>query len=188
MYASGLADEKLVKEYCSQVLGWTVRDSTREENVFQDIDAWVNGKPVSIKAEHSGLKYGNIYFELAQHLTEFQDCQESARILDRKELTVSHVRDLVELGSWEYSWFYNSKANYYFILQGDILRIYSKADLQKHIQDIGFSHLRPLTQRRKDYQGGTFRYCNAICGFLPITAVRHQTLTNVRRDLTTRKS
>lgn len=172
VYAAGLADEKLVKSFLRSK-GLIVTEPTQHQDRFEDTDAFINGVPISIKAEHSGLKYGNICFELAQHLTEFQDCPQSKAILNTKDLTLDHLDHLITTGSWETSWYQRGKAVLYYIYQGDELHIYKKADIVAHVASHGWLRLRPLTKMRSSYLGGDYRYCNAICAYLDTNAVPH---------------
>jgi hypothetical protein len=56
---------------------------------------------------------------------------------------------------------------------GDTLRIYEKTDVQEYIAANGFLRIRPLSFKRKAYQGGSYRYCNSLCGYLPTDAVKN---------------
>lgn len=145
-YNKGLADERLVIEFMIQQ-GFEVTKSTDDENKIKDIDCYIDGIPTSIKAQHKGIKYNNIYFELEQQLTSTKN--------------------------WVKSWYYNSKAEQYLILQGGTLRLYKKADIQKHATEIGWSHTRQLSSSVKSTQGGSYRYCDAKLGFLKPTDVQH---------------
>lgn len=145
-YKQGLADERLVIEFMKQQ-GFEVTDSTDNENKTKDIDCYIDGIPTSIKAQHKGLKYNNIYFELEQQLTSTKN--------------------------WVPSWYYTSRAEQYLILQGNTLRLYKKDDIKKHATEIGWSHTRRLSPEAKSTQGGSYRYCDARLGFLKPTDVEH---------------
>lgn len=179
VYAKGLKDERVVKEFL-KVIGKVVTSSTADEDRFQDIDCYVNGVAASIKAQHSGAQYQNIGFELAQHLTAFQECPTSKTILSRRDSTVADVDRLVASGSWERSWWDKGTAAEYYIYQGNRLYVYQKADIVRHVEAHGWLRLRSLSWSRKSYQGGTYRYCNAICGYLDVDAVAHKTYKIVR--------
>lgn len=172
VYASGLADERFVKEFLSSK-GLKVDEPTKEQDRMEDTDAFVNGVAISIKAQHSGLKYGNICFELAQHLTTHQDCMLTRVTLADKALTVANIDQLIAAGSWESSWYANGKAVLYYIYQGDQLHIYKKADIVAHVAAHGWLRIRPLTKMRSSYLGGSYRYCNAVCGYIDTLAVPH---------------
>ena len=172
VYAAGLSDERLVKEFLKSK-GLVVTEPTREQDMFEDTDAFVNGVAISIKAMHSGYKYGNICFELAQHLTQHQDCVTSKAILRNKDLNVKDIARLVESGSWETSWYDKGKAVLYYIYQADTLHVYKKADIVAHVAAKGWLRLRPLTKMRSSYLGGSYRYCNAICGYIDTFAIPH---------------
>lgn len=171
--AKGLAEEKKVIEFAREVLGLTVTDSTEHEDRMLDIDCWADGVAVSIKAEHNGVAYGNIYFELAQHLTEFKDCPVSTDMLDKRDLNQTDVDALVAVGSWEPSWWTTGKADVYWILQGEVLKVYRKIDVQRYVAAKGWRHCKGLSFKRKSYLGGRYRYVNAICGYLNISDIPH---------------
>jgi hypothetical protein len=172
VYAAGLADEKRVKLWL-KAQGLTVTEPTKEQDRYQDTDCFVNGVAVSIKAQHSGLKYRNVCFELAQHLTEHQGCTFTRVTLSRKELQVADVADLVGSGSWERSWYDLGHAAVYYILQGTTLHIYKKSEILAHVATHGWLRIRPLTKMRSSYLGGTYRYCNALCGYLDTECMPH---------------
>ena len=179
VYAKGLNDERIVKSFLT-ALGKDVQPSTKDEDMFGDIDCWVEGRSVSIKAQHSGASYNNICFELAQHLTEYQDCPISKTIISRKDLTVKDTERLVASGSWCKSWWDNGRAEYYYIYQADQLHVYKKSEIQDYIAKHGWLRIRPLSWARKSYQGGTYRYCNALCGYLPTDCIPHAIYKIVR--------
>ena len=76
--------------------GLTVQPSTKEQNVYNDIDVWVNNKPTSIKSPRpeSVYRYRRIPLELK---TQYSD------------------------GSWLDSWFRYGKAEVYVFLIGSSL-------------------------------------------------------------------
>lgn len=145
-YAKGLSDEKKVMDFM-QSLGYRVEPSTKEENMFNDVDCYINGHPASIKAEHAGLKYNNIYFELEAQLTA--------------------------TGEWVPSWYETGTAKWYLILQGDTLRCYLKKNIKAYVDLVGWQKIRSLGWKTKKQQGGTYRYSDAKCGFLVPTDVPH---------------
>ena len=173
VYAKGLSDERRVKTFLVNSLQLTVTPPTINQDRFEDTDCFVNGSAVSIKAQHSGIVYGNICFELSQHLTSHKDCPASAMVTGSRNITQKDLTYLESVGSWEASWYHNGKAEYYYILQGDTLRIYKKADIVNYVNTTGFLRIRPLSCKRQSYQGGSYRYCNAVCGYIPIHAVPH---------------
>jgi hypothetical protein len=180
VFAAGLADERLVKQYLT-TKGFDVKEPTKDEDKFQDIDCYVNGIPGSIKAEHSGAKYGNIYFELAQHLTTHADCEYTKSVLNSKKLTQQDIDDLVDYKSWEASWYVNGTALVYYIYQGDKLMVYRKQDVQAYVAKNGWLRIRTLSNYRKGYLGSGYRYINSACGFLNIDDVKHQTYTLLKK-------
>lgn len=156
--------------------GHQVTESTKDENHYQDIDCWVNGKPFSIKAQHKSLASSNIGLEIASQLTAHKSCEASLKfyrnMYDMSSADVlSGIEDLVRLGSWEYGWYPGGKAENYLILRGHFLHFYKKSHIQKYISTNGFMKLRPLSKAVQDTQGGSYRYCNTVSGYLMTNAV-----------------
>lgn len=89
----GLKAEIAVKRWL-QLTGYAVRESTRTENIQDDIDCWVRGRQftnwhsISIKAMTAGISYGQVGFEI-----------ETDRSKDRQ------------------GWFQSGKADYYLIVR-----------------------------------------------------------------------
>jgi hypothetical protein len=173
IYQKGLSDECIVKDFIKTGLNRIVMPPTIYQDHFEDIDCIVNGVPISIKAQHAGVAYGNIYFELSQQLTSAKDCQMTRDVLAQKTINQSDLSRLESVGAWEPSWYYTGKAEVYCIYQGDLLRIYRKADIIAHVAAQGWLRIRPLSAKRTNYLGGTYRYCNAACGYLSTKAIRH---------------
>lgn len=172
IYRKGISEEASIKEYLRNT-GRLVTESTKEENMFQDIDCFVNGRSVSIKTMHAGAKYGNIGMELMSLLTVHQDCQASSDILANKVLTMESCRSLYNTGNWELGWYPNGKAEDYYILIGEVLRIYRKEDIQAHLANNKFLRICGLKKETKANQGGKYRYCNTISGYLNYNSVIH---------------
>lgn len=139
-YAKGLSDERRIVSFLKEK-GFNVRVATKEENYTQDIDCWVGDIPVSIKAEHKGLEYNNIYFELENQLTA----------------TGEWIKD---------GWFYKGLAKQYLILQGQEIRLYDKQAIIDYVQDNGWLRTRTLSWRVKAQQGGTYRTMDTLSGYL----------------------
>lgn len=146
-YAKGYSEERRIKYYLKG-LGDIVEDSSTEDDICHDIDLWWNSKACSIKAQHSGLKYGNIYFELKQ--------------LEKDTL------------NWVDSWYYYSQAEYYLILQGNTLRVYRKSDICQYIDTNGFNYERTLSKELAARASTNKRYINSLCGFISPDSVPHQ--------------
>lgn len=139
-YRNGLSDEKRVIAFLA-AQGLNVTPSSKEDNMKKDIDCYIDGIGYSIKAEHKGLQYGNIYFELSQQLTA--------------------------TGQWvDEGWYYTGEAEYYLILQGQELRLYSKRAIKDFIEANGFVRVRSLSANVKRSQGGTYRYMDTRSGYL----------------------
>ena len=91
----GLSQEKRVINWLES-RGLTVQPSAKEDNVYNDIDVWVNHKATSIKSPkpESVNRYRRIPLELQ---TQYSD------------------------GTWLYSWFKYGKAEVYVFLIGNSL-------------------------------------------------------------------
>jgi hypothetical protein len=166
-----------VKAYLTSK-GFAVTKSTEVQDKFEDIDLFLEGIPASIKAEHSGIRYHNVYFELGQQLSTHEDCAYTKSIIGTKNrLSPSDCSDLLDSPSWEHSWYYTGKADIYLIYQGDKLLVYKKEDIVRYVEDRGWLRICTLNNYRKSYLGGTYRYCNSMCGFIDIDAVKHLTYT-----------
>lgn len=175
IYNAGLDEECRVLAFLENK-GFTVQDATKEEQ-FLDIDCYLDGVPTSIKAEHDGLKYGDIYFELASQkgsakflrtlsLPEFNSIQAWAAKAKRQNVP----SDLLEYFS---AWFFTGTAEQYLILQGDRLRLYRKSDIMEYMDKFGPDKVLGLSPYRLQTQGGK----NTICAFVKSDAVRFSELT-----------
>lgn len=147
-YKTGLQDERRVRRYLSR-LG-TVTESTQEQDMLEDIDLFLDGESVSVKAQHSGIKYNNIYFEFSQY-----DSWNS---------------------TWVPSWYTKGTAKWYAILQGNILHMYLKEDIVKYVNTHGWNYERSLSAELHANQVNSGkRYQNAKCGYLTPDCVPHNT-------------
>jgi hypothetical protein len=173
-YAKGLSDESKVIEWFKS-REYRVLPSTLDENKWQDIDVWINGKGVSIKSQHKGVSFQNIGFELCNQLTTKSNCKISEEVLETSDLNERHVFALLESGSWEPGWFKTGLADVYIFYQGDEMRIYTKRAICEHIENYKFLRIRQLTPETKRYLGGTYRHCNTVCGYLHWDSVPHKT-------------
>lgn len=169
-FARGAIAEKAVKASLA-AQGFEITPSTKSENRDLDIDCYINDVPLSIKAEHAGVRYGDIYFELFQQLTSHSGCLSSRRLLKQLASTNkpdydSVLQQLLQTGSWEDGWWYSGKAQLYAILQGQDIRLYLKEHLVRHWNAHGWRKVRSLSSHTKSYLGGKYRYCNSVCGFI----------------------
>lgn len=158
-YQRGLADEKKAIAFL-KAEGYDVQVSSREQNILQDIDCIIDGKATSIKAEHTGLRYNNIYMELANLLQDYNSI-----IPLMSNITLEVVELALSTPEWEPGWFYTGTATQYLILQGNSLRLYQKTDIINHVQSQDFLRIRPLTKARKAYLT-KYRYKDTLSGFL----------------------
>ena len=176
VYQAGLDDEQRVLDFiAAKFPNHKVKPSTRDENIFQDIDLWVGATAVSVKAQHSGASFGNICFELLQSPRVLKDEVTSQRILNASEVHPDDLETLIGVG-WIQSWYYTSKASIYAILQGTTLRLYHKSDIIDYVEDKGngFLRIKQLTKARRSYLlNSNYRYTNSLCGYLNIDDVPH---------------
>lgn len=172
IYNKGLQDEATVKTHLRNT-GRLVTASTKEQDMFDDVDCFVDGVAVSIKSQRAGVKYGNVGLELSQHLTTHEGCATTRAILSNKDITVKDIARLEAVGSWSSSWFINGKAEEYYIYSGEVLRKYKKVDILTYIAKAGYLRIRPLKPETKTSQGGRYRYCNALSGYFQYNAVPH---------------
>lgn len=150
-FEQGLSDEDTVKAILESH-GFKVRFSDAKDNKSLDIDLWVTSGdreiPVSVKGQHSGLPYNHIGIELQQMTRGYQ---------------------------WlDNGWWVTSKAEWYAILQGEELRVYTKEDLTAYIKQHGFIHIKSLSKARRAYLANS-KYCfiDAKCGYLDRDKVPH---------------
>ena len=139
-HQNGLAEERRVIEFLRTKFN-DVTVSTKKQNVEQDIDCFIGDIGVSIKAEHAGLKYGHIYFELENQLTA--------------------------TGEWSKDgWFYTGTAEKYVIIQGQEIRMYDKQAIVDYVEANGWFRTRTLGWKTKATQGGSYRTMDTLSGFL----------------------
>ena len=117
-YSQGLADEASLIHLLSK--HHKVTASTKDENIFDDIDCYVEGTPVSIKTQHTAAKTGNLCFELR------------TRWRKNKE--------------WNNSWYYNSKAYYYLVQVVDKVYRINTNDLHDYVDKHGWDKVTGNTQ------------------------------------------
>ena len=147
-YRNGLAEEKRVIEFLKTKFA-DVQPSTKQQNMIEDIDCFVDGVSVSVKAEHDGLRYGNVYFELENQITATQQ--------------------------WELDgWYYTGKAEKYVIIQGQEIRLYDKKAIKDHVEANGWLRVLPLSWKRKASQGGSYRTMDTRCGYLDRNKVPYE--------------
>jgi len=165
----GLAGERTVRTLLEE-LGIQTEDSSKYENIMQDIDCWITvGNqfeeigvtpgiyPLSIKRQESGCKYKNIGFELYQQ--ENPTGVNDLRTDDERWLPVG--------------WFNTGVCPIYAILQGTKVRVMTKVAVLHSIKTFGWLRKRPLTAAIRNAISKTARYSDAICGYLNTTDV-HQ--------------
>ena len=123
-YARGLADEDLVKGFLRTK--YEVEESTADENIKLDIDAYVKGVPVSIKCMNARTPK-NFAFELQ----------------------VQNAR-----GEWNDSWFHNGKAKKYIIWHRGMDTIFGldKSKVLNYIKTHDFDRKTGLSANTKEIQ------------------------------------
>jgi hypothetical protein len=127
-YRDGLAGERDVKRRLEKELGWTIKASSREEDIVYDIDAWVRTEyshtllPISIKVmkESTWYRSKSVAFELEVQLVD---------------------------GTWKPSWYHNGKAAAYVVATPEGVYYISKAKLADYINRLGWPQ---VTQNRAD--------------------------------------
>jgi hypothetical protein len=167
--AMGLAGEKTVRQYL-EGMGIETADSTKYENIMQDVDCWITVDrqltdigvepgcyPLSIKRQEAGIKYGNVGFELYQ--------QETLKDGD----TRTDEERWVKTG-----WYHTGVCPIYAVLQGNKIRLFTKLAVQNTLKSRnGWLRKCTLTARLKDAISKTARYSDALCGYLNIKDI-HQ--------------
>lgn len=118
-YTQGIQSEREVIAYLK------AKPSTQEENIYQDIDYYFDGQPVSLKTQHTALKTGNLAFELS---VTFKD------------------------GTVKPSWYTTGKAAVYHLRIGRELYVITKQDLLDYVFNHGFDCKRSLSFTAKQSQ------------------------------------
>jgi hypothetical protein len=166
----GLATEKRLKRYWAS-LGIEVTSSTSQENIWDDIDCYITlgneyvnigiepgTHAVSIKREDAGAMYKNVYFELYQlekPVDEYDNRSEDERWLRN-------------------GWWFQGKAPIYAIVQYQKLRVFSKLQILEYLRQHDWLRKRRLTEERRIAMvNSSYRYEDAICGFLSTDKVPH---------------
>jgi len=160
----GLKDEALVTKWLQKYLVG-IEPSSQHQDTREDIDlVWYHSSPpdensevstISIKCEHAGERYGHTYFELmTQHYTSYNWEPEWS------DLMLEAGRGKTD--TFNPGWFYFGKATHYVVLQGKILSIYRKSDIQAYVAAHGWVRVSGLSQSRLASQGGK----DTVCGFL----------------------
>lgn len=155
----GLSDEAKVIEYLGSVA--PVVRADRRDDRLHDIDCYWQGEKISIKAQHSGLKYGNIYFELATFHRCYREWtpETLSAFLGAVKSDTTFSCDTQSASP---SWFYTGQATVYAILQGDRLRLYRKSDIEAYIRKNGWLRVRGLSWKVLQTQSGV----NSFSGYL----------------------
>lgn len=168
-YEHGLRGEVLVMETL-EGLGVVVSESTKVENVMEDIDCWVTVDDeifaaigvtagtyaLSIKRQDAGLKYGHFGFELMQQETKTDIWTNSG-------------------------WFNTGAAPLYAILQGKTVTIFLKNEVDNILrQNKRWVRKAPLSAALRNAVSKHGRYKDAICGYLNVSDFKN----SVKIDLT----
>lgn len=143
--------------------GFEVVKATREEQINLDIDYWLNGDPISFKWEEAGVRYKNIYLEIATQIYQGSVLSEEAFEALKK------LQPGIFKGSsrhlWYYGWWLFGKAKYYHIRQGEYIYVYPKHVLKGYLRENGYLRIRSLSKAVKESQTGK----DTIIGCLPNT-------------------
>jgi hypothetical protein len=154
-YEHGLRGEALVIKALED-MGAIVSESTKVENVMEDIDCWITVDDeifadigvtagtyaLSIKRQDAGLKYGHFGFELMQQETKTD--------------------------AWTNSGWYNTgAAPIYAVLQGSQVSIFLKTEVENILkQNKKWVRKAPLSSALRNAVNKHGRYKDAICGYL----------------------
>lgn len=169
----GIGDECTVISFLREK-GFKVEVCPDKSRQFKDIDIVLNDVPVSIKSEHSGDKYRNIYFELLsqKHAPSEQGYAhyvtiDQAREVRRWRQKTGHPIDSLDYlkihpRNWYAGYWYWGQADQYLIWQGNSLYLYESYDLGIFVGNHGWDKVLPLSAGVADREGGL----QTICGFL----------------------
>lgn len=172
IYNQGLQDEERVVEFLRSQ-GHEVETTDLATGQLEDIDFYLDGVPVSMKAEHDGHAYSNIYFELATQRDMGYDWEEEALAWVQRLGLASNRPISVTRDTWQPGWYLFGQAQQYLIWQGDRLMLFEAVDIKDHIVSEGFElwngrqKVLGLSPRVLAGQG----YKNTVCGYLATDAV-----------------
>lgn len=144
-YQKGLIDEAIIINKLCNTFHNNVFCSTTEDNIKNDIDAWVKNVPVSIKC-YSENQNPNFAFELEN--------------LHGNTMT------------WNKSWYYNGKAKAYIIWHQKLDTVYyiPKAKIIEYVKTNGFDSERELkTDTKNSQQNIGHLHINSKLGLLKIS-------------------
>lgn len=165
--ANGLENEERVLAAFHEA-GRDVVESERSEDIRYDIDAYIDGVPVSIKTQNAGVRYGHIYVELTTQQRPFykwEDCDHA--FCDREFPTYLGELD----HTWGPAWWFTGKAQRYVISQKvdgrRRIRVYTKAALTAYIKQKGFDRVMGLSGPVLRGQNGL----NTVCGYMKVDEV-----------------
>jgi hypothetical protein len=161
-------EERVLAALCG--MGKDVMESERSEDIRFDIDAYIDGVPISIKTQDAGVAYGHIYVELCTQITPFRAWEDH----DLAFVTKVFPRGMRSFDpeQWGPAWYLTGTAQKYYISQnlgeqGRRVRIYSKATIAAYIRQKGFDRVCGLSA--KVLQAQSFK--NTVCGYMPVDAV-----------------
>jgi hypothetical protein len=144
-YTKGLTDETIIINKLTNIFPGLVFCSTTEDNIKNDIDAWLKGIPVSIKC-YSENQPTNFAFELEN----------------------LHANTK----TWNKSWYYNGKAKAHIIWHQKLDTVYSisKAKIIEYVKVTGFDRIVELKNDTKNSQQNIGHlHINSRLGILKIS-------------------
>jgi hypothetical protein len=167
--SQGIRDEQAVVEYLKSTCDFATVEPVTDLYLQRkcDIDVLLDGHPVSIKAMHTGLKHNNIGLELIRNTVNRQHWDDSDKAKAQlwfKNYNCYNTNSELYLTP---SWYFTGTATHYLILQGERLRLYSKAAIAHYIAEHGFLYIKALSYSVLQQQGGI----NAWSGYLPTDKV-----------------
>jgi hypothetical protein len=144
-YTRGIKTEERLISFLKEN-GFNVTPSTRHENINYDIDCWEDDAvAVSIKAQHTALRTGNLAFEL---------------VLTNQD------------GSTEDGWFRTGHASVYWIVVGNQLYKARKADIASYVLKHKWSRKAHLSaQVAASQKRINHKHIDSVVGLLPMSSL-----------------
>lgn len=139
-YNKGLEKESRIRAFLDRI-GFRTLDSTKKQNILEDIDCLLGSITVSIKAQDTAAKTGNLCFEL--------------EVLNRK------TRE------WEKSWYHNGSATDYVIAVKKKVFHIKKKLLQEFVNLNGWDRVTQLKHKTAKSQAGHL-HMNAKIGLVKL--------------------
>lgn len=168
VYNQGLHDERKVIDFIYDQ-GFKIEQTEVLEDQLADIDAFIDGESISVKAEHTGLRYGHIYVEMAtqRYQSAFWTPEQKAEMNCLLQQFPYQQKNKYQ---WNPGWWYYGNVKYYLILQGLTLRLYLKTDIDDYMVDGGIVRMCGLSPSVLKQQGNR----DTLCCYMDRTKVPWQ--------------